>query len=182
METKRCSRCGEVKDESEFYVDSYKSSGLTSWCKECIREHKNQIKHIKQTFMPNTKQCTKCKRIKPISCFSLQSDKASGLKSQCKECIKKYLDIKARSLMTKYGLLKARYEVILSEQNGVCAICGKSEITTNQYGVTPLCVDHCGETHKIRGLLCRKCNLGLGHFNDDIKILESAISYLRKNQ
>lgn len=43
-----------------------------------------------------------------------------------------------------------------------------------------LCVDHNHKTGKIRSTLCRKCNLGLGHFDDDLEKLQSAIKYLSK--
>lgn len=41
-------------------------------------------------------------------------------------------------------------------------------------------LDHCHETGKIRGWLCRNCNVGLGMFKDDTEILQKAIKYLSK--
>jgi hypothetical protein len=57
-------------------------------------------------------------------------------------------------LQRRYGLSRADYDALLKRQGGVCAICGKPSEKT-------LCVDHCHATGTIRGLLCRKCNLGL---------------------
>ena len=42
-------------------------------------------------------------------------------------------------------------------------------------------VDHCHETNQIRGLLCSSCNIGLGQFQDSIKLLSKAIDYLIKS-
>lgn len=41
-----------------------------------------------------------------------------------------------------------------------------------------LMVDHCHTCGMLRGILCRKCNLGLGWFNDSIECLRAAIQYL----
>lgn len=60
-------------------------------------------------------------------------------------------------------------------QRGVCAICQSSLVGV----ISPnVCVDHDHITGTIRGLLCGKCNRGLGHFNDDPNLLIAAISYL----
>jgi hypothetical protein len=32
---------------------------------------------------------------------------------------------------------------------------------------------------KVRGLLCQKCNSGIGYLNDDVAMLERAINYLK---
>ena len=64
------------------------------------------------------------------------------------------------------------YELRLARQNGACAICKK----------TPkrrlLCVDHCHVTGKVRGLLCKKCNSGLGFYDDDAKRMQAGVDYL----
>lgn len=59
----------------------------------------------------------------------------------------------------------------LSEkQNGMCAICKKEPPT--------LALDHCHDTGTIRGMLCFGCNVGLGHFQDNVEYLKNAIDYL----
>ena len=39
-------------------------------------------------------------------------------------------------------------------------------------------LDHCHQTGEIRGLLCNRCNMGIGLLDDDISRLEAAIRHL----
>lgn len=80
---------------------------------------------------------------------------------------------RASRLKDRYGITLAEYEALLAAQGGVCAICRKACSTGKS-----LAVDHNHETKVVRGLLCRKCNRGIGHFNDDRTLLQEAINYL----
>jgi hypothetical protein len=44
--------------------------------------------------------------------------------------------------------------------------------------VSKICVDHCHTTGAVRGLLCNRCNQGLGYFGDDPDTLVRAAQYL----
>jgi len=82
----------------------------------------------------------------------------------------------------KYGLnsrLKARnlthedYLQLFIDQDSRCAIClqpFESSKTTH--------LDHDHKTNKVRGLLCSKCNHGLGNFKDNPDFLDRARLYL----
>lgn len=83
------------------------------------------------------------------------------------------------SMKSKYGLTKEQYLELLSQQNGVCAICKKPEKRTTKSGeLMKLHVDHCHNTKQIRGLLCHSCNTAIGHFEDNIDALKAAVEYL----
>lgn len=79
-----------------------------------------------------------------------------------------------------FGMTLEEYSLLCESQNNCCAICKKPEtlLDNKQLGIRKLAVDHCHVTNKIRGLLCFKCNIGLGKFNDSIDELKNAISYL----
>jgi hypothetical protein len=79
-----------------------------------------------------------------------------------------------------YGVDAARYQEMLSEQGGVCAICGQREKTTGYASgkTKDLAVDHDHVTGAVRALLCSACNTAIGLFNDDEKLLAKAQTYL----
>jgi hypothetical protein len=66
-----------------------------------------------------------------------------------------------------------RYNTQLEVQGNVCAICKSSEPAGKDW-----CQDHNHETNAPRGLLCVRCNAGLGYFKDNPEYLQSAIQYL----
>ena len=76
----------------------------------------------------------------------------------------------------KYGIDNKQYNRLLKKQEGKCAICGNA--FKNVYDTN---IDHNHETKKVRGLLCNKCNLGIGLFRDNDVIAYSAYTYLRRN-
>lgn len=73
----------------------------------------------------------------------------------------------------KFGLTKEQYSALLAEHGGMCAICQESEPCGRQ-----LAIDHNHTTSKVRGMLCRKCNKGLGFFRDNQELLQRAALYL----
>ena len=80
-----------------------------------------------------------------------------------------------RVQLWKHGMSIEDYDTLLEKQNGVCAICMEPE--TGVEGQR-LAVDHDHETGRVRGLLCRKCNLGIGNLDDDPSLLWKALEYL----
>jgi len=69
----------------------------------------------------------------------------------------------------KYNLPQEKAEMLVENRVGSCTICGN---------IAPLVVDHCHTTKVVRGLLCDKCNRGLGYFNDESELLIKASEYL----
>lgn len=54
----------------------------------------------------------------------------------------------------------------------ICELCGTPP------GKKSLALDHCHVTGKFRGWLCRRCNLGLGNFKDNVLVMQRAIHYI----
>lgn len=128
-----------------------------------------------------TKQCTNCKITKLLnsSNFPPHNKTKSGFCSWCRECRSTYRSSisrgKFRSSIDDETLKN------LKKNTKFCMICGNEPqvMRCGKKLVKTLCVDHCHKTLKFRGLLCFNCNLGLGKFQDSIKILENAIIYLK---
>lgn len=146
------------------------------------------------------KRCNKCKELKLKSCFGNKTKSKDGLEIWCKDCKKiqrfdrkdrqsiiqrewynlKKIDkkyIKNKSLIAKFGISLDQYESMLLSQGSKCAIC----LTPQNDLSLMLCVDHDHSTGKIRGLLCHKCNTGIGLLGDSIDNLSNACIYLKQH-
>jgi len=77
----------------------------------------------------------------------------------------------------QYNLTKDQYFLMLDLQNSRCKIC--NNIFENSAKTH---IDHDHNTGKVRGILCQKCNHGLGMFNDNIQLFYNAIQYLQQNK
>lgn len=82
---------------------------------------------------------------------------------------------KEYGLRRMYGLEISDFNKMIEDQNGCCLICEEF------YGFK-LAVDHDHDTGNVRGLLCRKCNSGIGLLGDSIENLLSAAAYLRETK
>lgn len=67
---------------------------------------------------------------------------------------------------------KDDYRLMFKQQCGRCDIC---EVSTVR-----LVADHDHTTGLVRSLLCYKCNVGLGFFDDSILTILKAAKYLRR--
>ena len=113
--------------------------------------------------------CNGCKKY----CSKVEYHKESS--TYCKSCANKRSGtyIKNTHRYSKYGIVEVDYLAFLKKQKNACAIC-KQAFTEE---LKPR-IDHDHKTKKVRGVLCHHCNVALGHFKDDIKILKTTIKYL----
>lgn len=137
-------------------------------CRQC-KEEKQESGF--STFRGRkNKTCREC-RVKNNLWYSQDKD---GRKRKAKE---RYLRIKDsiaqyRSdlrLDRKYKLNRTDWDAMLQKQNNKCLICESDLLKP--------CVDHDHKTGKVRGLLCRICNLKLQAI-EDIEFARKARIYL----
>jgi hypothetical protein len=90
---------------------------------------------------------------------------------QCRACA---VERGRRTFRVKlYGLPLDAYVDLLARQGGRCAICRELPVED-----LALAADHDHATGAIRGLLCSRCNNGLGSFREDAGVLKAAVDYL----
>ena len=130
------------------------------------------------------RHCTSCGVFKLANEYSLEFDSRCvggvAMRSKCKPC-DEHRKWKSFIIRT-YGITADEYYEILAAQNGKCSICESQEVNNSRISSGKLFIDHCHETGKVRGLLCSKCNHAIGLLNDDVDLLQKAISYLNKSQ
>lgn len=78
-------------------------------------------------------------------------------------------------ILARYGITEDDYDRMVARQGSRCAICGTDDPATRGGNWH---VDHCHSTNVVRGLLCTRCNIGLGQFMDDPARLIAALRYL----
>jgi len=76
-------------------------------------------------------------------------------------------------IKSKYGIEVEEFDNWFEIQKGKCWICESKFDDNNKPQI-----DHNHTTDIVRGLLCWNCNVGLGHFKENINSLKSAIIYL----
>lgn len=82
--------------------------------------------------------------------------------------------IRTQNVCRVYNISPERFLELSKKQNGKCAICRMKPTTKRG-----LHVDHHHETGVVRGLLCSRCNTGIGMLFDNTIMLKRAIRYLR---
>jgi hypothetical protein len=173
---KRCTKCKIEKSISEFWKDSAQSSGLRPICRVCSSKYyfDNREERLKQN-----KIYYKRNRKRLLEKYHKDYKEIAKKRQAAYRLINPQV-IKDRSLRTIHGITLKDYNRLLEQQGGICAICGQEEIGKDRNGEKKvLSVDHNHKTGKIRGLLCSKCNHGIGLMRENIKILTNAINYLK---
>lgn len=79
--------------------------------------------------------------------------------------------------LNRYSITIEEYEQKFEEQGRCCAIC-----KTTSPGKRGWHTDHDHKTGRFRGILCMRCNLGIGYLMDNCAILAESIRYLERNQ
>ncbi len=173
-------------------------------CKSCASSHTSRAKR-ESDINDEGMVCSRCNHRRPLSQYRKRSTLKGGIYPYCNACSlqlerekranrtpeekeeyrKKEREYRAkvgrkrqrptelRSLIRKWGgdysesQIRSIADWCLSRSK--CAMCGASE---------KLHVDHCHANGRVRGVLCRKCNIAIGLLNEDRERMARAIQYL----
>lgn len=135
-------------------------------CRKCGIEKANKYFGVNNRYFDNLQRiCKECYSIERKNSYSAEEARRKWKRN--KYSTPEFAE--DRRLKSAYGISKELRDFISRRQNDACAICGR---------IIKLVVDHDHTSGIVRGLLCSKCNLGLGSFNDNIDMLRDAYQYL----
>lgn len=157
---KQCTKCGQVKPLADFYRQAGTAEPRAA-CKVCHAAYaaaRNQNDGVKRRKRVRAKWRRRHDPDLRHRAF------ANGLRS-------------------RYGLSFNQYEAMWVAQNRQCAICGTPVLRGKADGKREAhrrhaVVDHDHRIGRVRGLLCWRCNAGLGNFRDSVDWLKNAAKYL----
>jgi hypothetical protein len=104
-----------------------------------------------------------------VDAFARAPQQSGGLSSYCKAC--KNAKQRDARFLKHYGLTPEQRAALLAGQGGLCAICRE---------LPAVHVDHDHVMGTVRGVVCFRCNVGIGHFRDSAATLRAAIDYLER--
>lgn len=165
----KCRQCLKEKPESEFGFYGTKRRKNCNSCRDYLldynkqnREHLLEMRRLKYHLSPERKQ----KNAEYMRNKRSNPDRRRQLMGA--------------HIKRKYGVSLEWYDETLKKQDGKCAICRERFPESFQMWNRP-CVDHCHKTKKVRGILCRKCNISL-HYIESFNFLTAAQRYLQVNE
>jgi hypothetical protein len=182
---KRCSACEIVKSLDEFSRQLGGKFGRRSQCKACrkaldeayAQANSEKVKAYRSAYrLSNYEQVRAREREREkreSSKPGYRERQAEWNKARREQNPEEYRRSLRAAQLRNYGLTEREYREMHQAQNGLCAICGNPQISGRE-----LSIDHDHKTGIVRGLLCHKCNLGIGYFQENIAYLENAIAYL----
>jgi len=188
-----CTLCKRDLDPSAFWSIGTRwaaaRGGCYTRCIECATQARTRYELLPDDhplIADGKRRCPQCQEERPLSEFGRTRFSPLGRQYTCTECMnnrRRKNTPRRKSAFTnateyqrvwKWKLSAAEFDKLFKSQNGQCAICAKSL----EYYAKDTCVDHDHKSGKIRGILCGKCNLGIGHLRDSPATILASVNYL----
>ena len=180
-----CSECSRKNSPVKAICHPNRAHRANGLCKSCYIREAKRNNEKKATCHPDKPHfakglCDDCyrKTLPPNSvkaiCHPQRPHYSNGY---CRIC-----DSKNTTLLKTYGISLTKYLEFYKEHGGRCDICKKKLETglEQKRGIKDIaCIDHDHQTKAIRGMLCYKCNSGIGYLRDDPKLIKNALEYFK---
>lgn len=172
MAIRRCSKCSKLLFLCLFHKAKGGKFGRRAECITCISLKDKARKEYFLNYNHSERGKNVQKKYHETEKFQIvRDDYEDSLKGKNKK--------KEIYYRNAYNITLDQIYNRLDFQNNKCAACQKD------INIDSLHLDHDHTTGKIRGLLCRYCNLGLGHLGDDpdqaIIKLQNYVNFLKKS-
>lgn len=191
---RECHRAKYAEDKSntEFYR-ALTPTGLAAACKHCknaTSKERAAYRAGKPAPPAGHKRCSSCNETKALAEFYRHPRDTAARLTFCTQCVEARRSKRdaerpdkqrAYSLQRNYGLTVDQYTQWVEACGYTCEICGYEMPREAKGAGERLHVDHDHETEALRGLLCNRCNTGLGQFRDNPSLLYVAAEYLEEH-
>ena len=186
---KKCNKCSNIKNISEFHKNKNYNDGHMNTCKLC--RHNNRIS-ICYDITVSEKMCPKCKLIKHSKEFNKDKSNKTGLQTYCKNCahinqqiyyenggVKTYIKYLFKNL--KKNALKRNIDVNISEediinlyykQEGLCKLTN-IQMTYNKYTTTN------NRIHHLNNISVDRIDSKKHYSNDNIQLVCVKINIIK---
>lgn len=192
-EMRTCRTCNMSLPIVKFNMTNKVRCGECTQCKSNRAAKWAAIRAASPKTIAPEKRCSKCGVIKKSHDFNNHAASKDGLQSRCKACFKEadFIQARHRVIMTIAEIpitfshiqrmttkFRVGYDVItktLIRCDGRCEICNRTFKSRSE-----MAVDHNHTSGDVRGILCHRCNLVLGHSLDNVNTLKNAVIYLQR--
>ena len=194
--SKVCTQCNQCKPCNQFNKRKAKSDGLQSECRDCHNErarryreeHSGEVKKAQKKYRKSDRgrsQNVKNARRHRSENREKINERARRRRMENYDQIREQETrsyaarkekVRNKQLEDLYGITIKEYVFLLEQQGNKCACCGVSQDKSSSFNV-----DHDHSTMEIRGLLCRKCNMGIGLLGDTADSVMLAVLYLQNH-
>ncbi len=147
-----CSACRKVLHKSQFWSKGKdrREGVVRGVCKSCVRQ-----RH-RGGCKPKRVRRSRPKTARPETPFWWAPKEISD------------------QTLERYGLTREALSEMISRQGFCCAICSVGGDKMR------MVIDHDHKTGFVRGLLCPKCNMGIGNLRDDASVIKNAAKYIEE--
>lgn len=173
MITRACTKCQKVLPATAefFYKNARGKFGLTPRCKPCVNQDNQACDARRMATNPvRVKAMASARSMKHYhNNLDASRKRHRDFQARLRNDPVAYAQVQAKKRGGGARLSVEEIEVIRQCQNDLCAICSAP---------APTDLDHCHSSGRVRWLLCRHCNRGLGAFRDSPEFLRKAAELL----